>query len=128
VIFAGSVREEKVMGVEYIVSVGLFAGLSEDEKAVWLNHVHEVKSGTLVAPGLPEVAQHELMTELVSTNGKAGTPDTRTKVSSCPSGLPAGQGGLDWHRSSRRQLSRATRLAAAFQIHRCRSHGCIHIG
>lgn len=70
VIFDGSVREAKIMGVEYIVSAELFAGLSEDEKALWHSHVHEVKSGTLVAPGLPEAAEHALMENLVGTYGK----------------------------------------------------------
>lgn len=70
VIFDGSVREAKIMGVEYIVSAELFAGLPDDEKALWHSHVHEVKSGTLVAPGSPDVAEHELMTKLVNTYGK----------------------------------------------------------
>lgn len=70
VIFDGSVREAKIMGVEYIVSAELFAGLPDDEKALWHSHVHEVKSGTLVAPGLPEAAEHALMENLVGTYGK----------------------------------------------------------
>lgn len=70
VIFDGSVREAKIMGVEYIVSADLFAELPNAEKALWHSHVHEVKSGSLVAPGLPEVAEHELMAKLVNTYGK----------------------------------------------------------
>ncbi|WP_422937659.1 OBAP family protein [Stenotrophomonas acidaminiphila] len=70
VIFDGSVREAKIMGVEYIVSAELFAGLPDDEKTLWHSHVHEVKSGTLVAPGLPEAAEHALMENLVGTYGK----------------------------------------------------------
>lgn len=70
VIFDGSVREAKIMGVEYIVSAELFAGLPEEEKSLWHSHVYEVKSGGLVAPGLPDVAEHALMTKLVNTYGK----------------------------------------------------------
>lgn len=70
VIFDGSVREAKIMGVEYIVSAELFAGLPDDEKTLWHSHVHEVKSGTLVAPGVPEAAEHALMENLVGTYGK----------------------------------------------------------
>lgn len=70
VIYDGSVREAKIMGVEYIVSGELFAGLPAEEKALWHSHVHEVKSGALVAPGLPEVAEHALMQKLVGTYGK----------------------------------------------------------
>ncbi len=58
------------MGVEYIVSAKLFATLPEAEKRMWHSHVHEVKSGQLVAPGIPEVAEHELMEKLVGTYGK----------------------------------------------------------
>lgn len=70
VIYDGSVRDAKIMGVEYIVSGRLFAGLPPAEKALWHSHVHEVKSGTLVAPGIPEVAEKELMKKLVGTYGK----------------------------------------------------------
>lgn len=70
VIYDGSVREAKIMGVEYIISGELFAGLPAAEKALWHSHVHEVKSGTLVAPGLPEVAERALMEKLVGTYGK----------------------------------------------------------
>lgn len=70
VIFDGSVREAKIMGVEYIVSAELFAGLPDEEKSLWHSHVYEVKSGGLVAPGMPDVAEHAIMTKLVSTYGK----------------------------------------------------------
>jgi hypothetical protein len=70
VIFDGNVREARLMGVEYIVSERLFAALPEAEKALWHSHVHEVKSGQLIAPGIPQVAEHELMEKLVGTYGK----------------------------------------------------------
>jgi hypothetical protein len=70
VIFDGNEDKAKVMGVEYIVSAKLFAQLPAEEKHLWHSHHHEVKSGTLIAPGIPEVAEHELMEKLVSTYGK----------------------------------------------------------
>jgi hypothetical protein len=70
VIYDGNVDDAKIMGVEYIVSAGLFAQLPEGEKALWHSHVHEVKSGQLVAPGIPDVAEHALMRKLVGTYGK----------------------------------------------------------
>jgi hypothetical protein len=70
VIFDGNGNDAKLMGVEYIVSAKLFAGLPADEKHLWHSHVHEVHSGQLIAPGIPEVAEHELMEKLVSTYGK----------------------------------------------------------
>jgi hypothetical protein len=69
-IFDGNGKDAKIMGVEYIVSERLFKTLPEEEKKLWHSHHHEVKSGTLIAPGLPLVAEHELMEKLVSTYGK----------------------------------------------------------
>lgn len=58
------------MGVEYIVSEKLFAPLPPAEKSLWHSHVHEVKSGQLIAPCILEVAEKELMKKLVTTYGK----------------------------------------------------------
>lgn len=70
IIFDGNGADAKIMGVEYIVSAELFATLPEEEKKLWHSHHHEVKSGTLIAPGIPDAAEHELMEKLVSTYGK----------------------------------------------------------
>lgn len=70
VIYDGNVREAKIMGVEYIISATLFATLPAAEKALWHSHVHEVKSGQLIAPGLPATAEHALMDKLIHTYGK----------------------------------------------------------
>jgi len=70
IMYDGNGEDAKIMGVEYIVSEKLFKTLPEEEKKLWHSHLHEVKSGTLVAPGIPEVAEHELMEKLVSTYGK----------------------------------------------------------
>jgi hypothetical protein len=70
IIFDGNEEHPKIMGVEYIITAKLFKTLSEEEKKLWHSHVHEVKSGTLIAPGIPEVAEYELMEKLVNTYGK----------------------------------------------------------
>jgi Protein of unknown function (DUF1264) len=70
VIYDGNVKDAKLMGIEYVVSAKLFAGLPAAEKPLWHSHVYEVKSGSLIAPGIPEVAEHELMEKLVHTYGK----------------------------------------------------------
>jgi hypothetical protein len=70
VIYDGNTREAKLMGVEYIVSEALFRGLPPEEKHLWHSHVHEVRSGTLIAPGIPEVAERELMQKIAGTYGK----------------------------------------------------------
>ncbi|WP_461130088.1 OBAP family protein [Spirosoma aerophilum] len=70
VIYDGNGENAKIMGIEYIVSEKLFRTLPAEEKKLWHSHVHEVKSGQLIAPGVPAVAEHELMEKLVSTYGK----------------------------------------------------------
>jgi len=70
VIFDGNTGNAKIMGLEYIVSERLFRTLPPQEKALWHSHVYEVKSGTLVAPGIPDAAEKALMKKLVTTYGK----------------------------------------------------------
>jgi len=70
VIFDGNEESAKIMGVEYIVSRALFQKLPADEKHLWHSHVHEVRSGQLIAPGIPEVAEHEFMKKIAGTYGK----------------------------------------------------------
>ena len=70
VIYDGNQKDARLMGVEYIVSARLFITLPESEKTMWHSHVHEVKSGQLIAPGIPEMAEHALMKKLVGTYGK----------------------------------------------------------
>jgi hypothetical protein len=70
IMYDGNSEDAKIMGIEYIVSEKLFKTLPAEEKRLWHSHHHEVKSGTLIAPGIPEVAEYELMEKLVSTYGK----------------------------------------------------------
>lgn len=70
VIYDGNRKDDKLMGVEYIVSEQLFAKLPRSEKTLWHSHVHEVKSDQLIAPGIPEIAELALMEKLIHTYGK----------------------------------------------------------
>lgn len=70
IIYDGNDEGAKIMGVEYILSERMFKKLPEDEKKLWHSHHYEVKSGTLIAPGLPTRVEKELMEELVTTYGK----------------------------------------------------------
>lgn len=70
IIFDGNGADAKIMGIEYIISERLFKQLPQQEKLLWHSHHFEVKSGELIAPGLPKLAEHELMEKLVSTYGK----------------------------------------------------------
>src|SRR5688500_15170559 len=70
IVYDGNGEDAKIMGVEYIISEKIFKQLDSEEKKLWHSHHYEVKSGTLVAPGIPESVEHELMEKLVSTYGK----------------------------------------------------------
>jgi hypothetical protein len=70
VIYDSNGKDAKLMGVEYIVSEKLFKGLPAEEKHLWHSHVHEVRSGQLIAPGIPEAAEKELMRKIAGTYGK----------------------------------------------------------
>jgi hypothetical protein len=70
IIFDGNTEDAKIMGVEYIISEKLFKTLDAEEKKLWHSHHYEVKSGSLIAPGIPDAAEHELMEKLISTYGK----------------------------------------------------------
>jgi len=69
-IFDGNTADANLIGVEYIISERLFLDLPEEERAFWHPHNYEIFSGQLVAPGLPEVAERELMSLLVNSYGK----------------------------------------------------------
>jgi hypothetical protein len=69
-IFDGNRADAKLMGVEYIISQSLFMQLPAEEKHLWHSHVHEVRSGQLIAPGIPQLAEHELMEKIAGTYGK----------------------------------------------------------
>ncbi len=88
-IYDGNGSNAKLMGVEYIISARLFATLPEDEKKLWHSHDYEVKSGSLVAPGLPQVAEKQLMEQVVSTYGKTWHTWHTDRDKELPYGIPA---------------------------------------
>ncbi len=83
VIYDGNGRDAKLMGVEYIISARLFQGLPDEEKKLWHSHDYEVKSGTLVAPGLPQLAEKALLEQVVTTTARPGTPGIPTATRPC---------------------------------------------
>ena len=70
VLFDGNTREANLIGIEYIVSERLFAGLPDEEKPSWHPHNYEILSGQLAAPGLPERAERAFLKELMNSYGK----------------------------------------------------------
>ncbi|MBE7375419.1 OBAP family protein [Pseudomonas lopnurensis] len=88
-IYDGNGGDAKLMGVEYIISERLFRTLPAEEKTLWHSHDYEVKSGTLVAPGLPRVAERQLMEQVVSTYGKTWHTWHTDRDKTLPYGIPA---------------------------------------
>lgn len=88
VIYDANTETAKLMGVEYIISAKLFRTLPGREKAYWHSHAHEVKSGQLIAPGIPEVAEHALMNKIVGTYGKTWHTWHTDRKLSLPLGAP----------------------------------------
>ena len=52
---------------ECIISEDLFESLPMEEKKLWHSHVHEVKSGEPIAPGVPDMAEKEMMKDIIQT-------------------------------------------------------------
>jgi hypothetical protein len=88
VIFDGNGHDAKLIGIEYIITDRLFRSLPEDEKRLWHSHVYEVSSGELVAPGLPQKAEHELMEKLITTYGKTFHTWQVDRGDKLPLGIP----------------------------------------
>lgn len=70
VLFDGNNAAANLIGVEYIISERLFERLPEEERGYWHPHNGEILSGQLIAPGLPEAAEHALMRKKLNSYGK----------------------------------------------------------
>jgi hypothetical protein len=96
-IFDGNTKDANLIGIEYIVSERLFAGLPEEEKGYWHPHNYEILSGQLSAPGLPEAAERALMKELMNSYGKTWhTWHTGRHDGEPGDALPLGEAKLMW--------------------------------
>jgi hypothetical protein len=78
----------RLIGLEYIISERLFQQLPEEERALWHSHAYEVEAGLLVAPGLPDPAELELMDKLKSTYGKTWLTWDTARNPALPLGIP----------------------------------------
>lgn len=93
-LFDGNTEDANLNGIEYIISERLFDTLPVDESRFWHPHNYEILSGQLVAPGIPDVAEKELMKKKMNSYGKTWHLwDTRPKAGS---DLPLGEPMLAW--------------------------------
>jgi hypothetical protein len=69
-LFDGNTSAANLNGIEYIISEQLFETLTQEERQYWHPHNGEILSGQLVAPGIPAVAEKELMKGKMNSYGK----------------------------------------------------------
>ena len=88
VIYDSDRSQARLVGIEYIISAELFAGLPAEEKPLWHSHLYEVKSGQLTQPDVSAAAENELMKELVGTYGKTWYTWQVDRGDQLPLGIP----------------------------------------
>jgi hypothetical protein len=88
VIYDSDKKHARLVGIEYIISAKLFKELPAEEKMLWHSHVYEVKSGQLIAPGISEAAEKEVMEGLVGTYGKTWYTWQVDRGDKVPLGIP----------------------------------------
>jgi Protein of unknown function (DUF1264) len=92
-LYDGNTAEANLNGIEYIISERVFESLPAEEQSYWHPHNGEILSGQLVAPGLPEIAEQELMRSKMNSYGKTwhtwNTGDGNAGGDSVPLGEPA---------------------------------------
>jgi hypothetical protein len=71
VLFDGTGKDAKLIGVEYIISDAAYRKLPDDEKMYWHPHTYEVLGGGLIAPGMNPKAELDVMEIVLTTWGKA---------------------------------------------------------
>ncbi|QJR82889.1 OBAP family protein [Alteromonas pelagimontana] len=93
-LFDGNAADANLNGVEYIISERLFSTLPVEERQYWHPHNYEILSGQLIAPGIPDVAEEELMRRKMNSYGKTWHLwDTRDETGTT---LPLGKPMLAW--------------------------------
>jgi len=80
--------DARLIGIEYLISARVFATLPPEEKKLWHSHVHEAKSGELIAPGIADVAEKQLMRDLAGTYGKTWLTWQVDRGDTVPLGIP----------------------------------------
>lgn len=95
-LFDGDGADANLNGVEYIISQKLFDGLPAEEKPYWHPHDYEILSGQLIAPGIPEVAEHRLMAGKMNSYGKTWHLWSTGTSGAAADALPLGPPRLAW--------------------------------
>lgn len=96
VLFDGNIAAANMNGIEYIISEKIFNNLPADEKQYWHPHNGEILSGQLVAPGIPKLAEHELMKKKMNSYGKTWHMWHTGSKGQAGDSLPLGAPMLAW--------------------------------
>ncbi len=96
-LFDSNTKDANLNGIEYIISDKLFATLPEGEKRYWHPHNGEILTGQLVAPGIPDIAEKELMKGKMNSYGKTWHVwNTGYEGQSSGDNMPLGVPMLGW--------------------------------
>jgi len=95
-LFDGNTRTSNLTGIEYIISEKLFSTLPVEERKYWHPHNHEILSGQLVAPGLPDSAEKALMKGKINSYGKTWHLWNTGNEKMTGDRLPLGEPMLAW--------------------------------
>jgi hypothetical protein len=96
VLFDGNTRQANLIGIEYIISETLFETLPEEEKQYWHPHNYEILSGQLIAPGIPGIAEKELMKDKMNSYGKTWHVWNSAPFGKTGDKIPLGEAVLEW--------------------------------
>jgi len=95
-LFDGNTRQANLIGIEYIISEALFKSLPGAEKKYWHPHNFEILSGQLMAPGIPEMAEKELMKGKMNSYGKTWHVWNSAPFGQAGDLMPFGEPKLEW--------------------------------
>jgi hypothetical protein len=95
-LFDGNTATANLNGIEYIVSEKLYNTLAAQERKLWHPHNGEILSGQLVAPGIPDSAEHALMKQKMNSYGKTWHVWNTGRPGQPGDQLPLGQPMLAW--------------------------------
>lgn len=95
-LFDGNTLNANLDGIEYIISEKLFATLPAGERQYWHPHNGEILSGQLIAPGIPQAAEHALMKKKMNSYGKTWHVWNTNMNGKRGDALPLGPAMLAW--------------------------------
>lgn len=96
VLFDDNSERANLVGIEYIISERLFQSLPSGEQKFWHPHNYEILSGQLMAPGIPEPAERELMRGKMNSYGKTWHVWNSAPFDRVGDRMPVGEAMLEW--------------------------------